>query len=448
MLSRNEIASRVLPSIVASRQWRGTTIDNSFNDDYNHSDFKAMNNKNIIKKAILRNRNINLYLPSMLFSKPKEILSSFEKERLRKINQTEVKESLLNLNQIGNNLIESNATQKRTQIINECQSKDYLAIKAKFNAVHDRLKHFKSEVPKPKEGRQPFNLKELTRKVKMITKSVNLNIKSKEDISLRYRLHHIANKKDSRSVEELLRLEKNLENIYLQKVILNIEYDNVFNERKKVKHNTLKKNQTATYPIVIKHNEPQPDANTELNNGLYHIELPPTNPKSTNTRTTRTLLSPKSQRNKKRAKEEKVSLTEMNKRTRNSFRFDQQYFLDKYERCLSNIINEEKSHKDMMVYTSNEINQIIKSKKDIVLDGLKCEYVNKFNENVELEKKIEQKGTEMFKKIEQKHKEQQKKRIEKKVNQAFVYSEEGNLNSMRFQIKDYLRDCDFNFNYK
>lgn len=400
-----------------------------------------LNRQNIIKKSLLLDYDIQLYLPTVVFKpkKKKEIFSSFEQERIKNTHQTQATDN--NLSPISDhiNYTEANSPFKQKEMLQECNSKDYLLVKTKFLAVQDKFKHFKDEIPLPMEGRPEFNLKELTKKVREITKSVKLNLRSKEQIALKYRLHCIANKKDSSSVEDFLRLEKSIDNMNLLKVILNVEYDNIFNGEKKARHSTVKKGISSSYAKALE----------EYRRMQREIELKEIHRKSNKSKSSSKRKGSRSNTGKQTElsdqNEGSVLITEVDKKKKDVFRFDQKYYFDKYQKCLSNFLIEEKTHQNKMVFTSNEISNIMKSKKAIVLDGLKKDYVHKFNQNVELAMKIEQKGGELFREIELKHREQQQRRVGNKINQAFVFNEEGNINSMRNQIKDHIKGCDFDF---
>ena len=71
----------------------------------------------------------------------------------------------------------------------------------------------------------------------MITNSVDMTHKA--DKTKKYRKLAIKQKKDSRPIEELYSIEATNERLHLQRMILNVEYDNIVNKNK---NNSLKRN--------------------------------------------------------------------------------------------------------------------------------------------------------------------------------------------------------------
>ena len=200
---------------------------------------------NVIKTAIFTNeKKLDLYLPLNIPKYKKEA----EKRNLFDYSTIEKEKKLENIrNQLNNYSYKPSLYKKNvnkddslSKIINSIKENRY-----KLQEMEEKNKKNLEKLTKSKNPnvfKKPFNLENLIKEVKEIAKSVHFKnkftkeeMKDKYIMSRKYRDHAIKSKKNSNTVEEFNDLEKSRDYLYLQKLVLNIEYRNVVRKKKKKK---------------------------------------------------------------------------------------------------------------------------------------------------------------------------------------------------------------------
>ncbi len=209
------------------------------------------NRPNLIKKSILKEKeNLNLYLPLNIPFYKKDIESNVLNKQKNKKLITKNNENINNNEIYSKKLIIDKIKQKKyVEYLYEDPNKinitDYVKnIRLDIKNEHKKLIKLEKENNEniyklngdKKTDAVPFNLNKLKKKVHDIVKSVDVDfkhkIKDKYKLANNYKEHAILKKKNSKTYDDFCQVEKSRDILFLQKVILNIEYNNVVNKNK------------------------------------------------------------------------------------------------------------------------------------------------------------------------------------------------------------------------
>lgn len=355
MLTRNEIAMKIIPL-------------HSFEESSSilNTDMSIHSQNNLIKKSTFNNNSINLFLPV------KRNVISLQKAPAEKIKfNTEI-------NDTNKSIKFPNIKNKEAPLHYNLSTRDGKTreIIHSLNNIHEKLneiedKKLNQEIKEEKLKR--FNLQKLIKKVKLIKKSIDPNLKW--DKAKYYRKLAISQKKDSKPVEELHSLEVSNERLHLQKVILNIEYDNVVNKNKKVKKNdsfvrrkykissTIKRenflNFLGRHAFKEKRNLSFEKIIDKYKKNRNIIDKSYFNPKN----------SPLPDKDDKK-------IPSVN---------ENEYFFSKYQNYQSLLQKEEIQHYLNHIFGKEEIDTIVKSKKELIMENLKKEYIKYYKDKIDAE---------------------------------------------------------------
>ena len=300
----------------------------------------------------------------------------------------------------------------------------------------------------------PFNLNKLKKKVHDIVKSVDVDfkhkIKDKYKLANNYKEHAILNKKNSKTYDDFCQVEKSRDILFLQKVILNIEYNNVVNKNKsKISKNDDIFYRAGNYLINENIDYKKNNSNNKENklkmsrrnlqekinkicstftisNKIYHTESTDlTNEKENN-------------------KENEISKT-LEIENKDDFDKDLQeknhiLFLNRYQNNKKAIKKEENKHFNKMIFNKNQIEQLIESKNHLFIDKLKYDYQEKMS-NLGV-KKISEKRTHINNNDEKiKNKNLKKiKKIGKKIYIVVEDEEDGNKSNLnQYSLENYIK---------
>ena len=428
------------------------------------------NRPNLIKKSILKEKeNLNLYLPLNIPFYKKDIESNVLNKQKNK--------KLLTKN---NENINSNDFNSKKLIIDKIKEKKYVEYlyedPNKIN-VTDYVKNIRLDIKNEhkkliqleKDNNEniyklngdkkadvvPFNLNKLKKKVHDIVKSVDVDfkykIKNKYKLANNYKEHAILKKKNSKTYEDFCQVEKSNDILFLQKVILNVEYNNIVNKNKsKISKNDDILYRAGNYLINEKIDYKKNNSNSNENklkmsrnklkekinkicstfavsNKIYHTESTDlTNEKEIN-------------------KENEISKTlEIENKEKDDFDKDLQeknhiLFLNRYQNNKKAIKKEENQHFNKMIFNKNQIEQLIESKNHLFIDKLKYDYQAKMS-NLGV-KKINEKRTYINNNEKIKNKNLKKiKKIGKKVYIVVEDEEEGNKSNLnQYSLENYIK---------
>ena len=375
---------------------------------------------NVIKTAIFTNeKKLDLYLPLNIPKYKKEA----EKRNLFDYSTIEKEKKLENIrNQLNNYSYKPSLYKKNvnkddslSKIINSIKENRY-----KLQEMEEKNKKNLEKLTKSKNPnvfKKPFNLENLIKEVKEIAKSVHFKnkftkeeMKDKYIMSRKYRDHAIKSKKNSNTVEEFNDLEKSRDYLYLQKLVLNIEYRNVVRKKKKKK---------VFY--------------TANNNEIDKEEFEKTNYiKNPISITNSRINSAK----KKSFCDEEDLLIQNNLFEKELLEKRNIKFYQKYKNCLNGIKREENKHYNNKVFNKDLIDLIMKSKNDLEIDKLKYDYNDKIgiieaNNQIILNKPNDNQSRNKHKSINS---------VTEKMNTAYYNNEMGRLDSTnKYNIEDFIQ---------
>ena len=457
---------------------------------------------NIIKNAIFNEeKKLNLYLPlnipiykkdfysSVLYDNNKSLARQKKLDNIRKqLNSFSFKPQIykrkINKDDKMNNIIESiKDNRNKLQEMEEKNQKNLAKLSNSKDSISER----------------PFNIKNLIKEVKEIAKSAALPKYKKEkekekernkfEIAKKFRENAISNKKDSSPFEEFLDVERSRDYLYLQKLILDIEYRNVVDKNlKKNKYEIAKKfrinaisNKKDSSPfeefldveksrdyiylqklvldieyrnVVDKNIKPKKEVIYTVNN--YDIEDEENENLQNNKNKPIRLFKNKSRNHliekiseicssnnsrinsahKKNILNEELFIQNSNFEKelleKNNIKF-----FHRYQNCLNNIKREEKRHYNNKIFSNSAINQIMKSKNDLEIDKLKYDFTDKIGA-------IEANNKGFYHKKDPEKKIKEKKEamscLNHRIYNAFENDENGKIDTANlFKIEDYIK---------
>ena len=427
------------------------------------------NRLNLIKKSILKEKeNLNLYLPLNIPFYKKDIESNVLNKQKNKKLITKNNENINNNEIYSKKLIIDKIKQKKyVEYLYEDPNKinitDYVKnIRLDIKNEHKKLSKLEKENNEniyklngdKKTDAVPFNLNKLKKKVHDIVKSVDVDfkhkIKDKYKLANNYKEHAISKKKNSKTYDDFCQVEKSRDILFLQKVILNIEYNNVVNKNKsKISKNDDIFYRAGNYLINEKIDYKKNNSNNNENklkmsrrnlqekinkicstytisNKIYHTESTDlTNEKENN-------------------KENEISKT-LEIENKDDFDKDLQeknhiLFLNRYQNNKKAIKKEENKHFNKMIFNKNQIEQLIESKNHLFINKLKYDYQEKMS-NLGV-KKISEKRTHINNNDEKiKNKNLKKiKKIGKKIYIVVEDEEDGNKSNLnQYSLENYIK---------
>ena len=430
------------------------------------------NRPNLIKKSILKEKeNLNLYLPLNIPFYKKDIKSNVLNKQKNKKLITKNNENINNNEIYSKKLILDKIKQKKyVEYLYEDPNKinitDYVKnIRLDIKNEHKKLSKLEKENNEniyklngdKKTDAVPFNLNKLKKKVHDIVKSVDVDfkhkIKDKYKLANNYKEHAISKKKNSKTYDDFCQVEKSRDILFLQKVILNIEYNNVVNKNKsKISKNDDIFYRAGNYLINENIDYKKNNSNNKENklkmsrrnlqekinkicstytisNKIYHTESTDlTNEKENN-------------------KENEISKT-LEIENKDDFDKDLQeknhiLFLNRYQNNKKAIKKEENKHFNKMIFNKNQIEQLIESKNHLFIDKLKYDYQEKMS-NLGV-KKISEKRTHINNNDEKiKNKNLKKiKKIGKKIYIVVEDEEDGNKSNLnQYSLENYIKLSD------
>ena len=427
------------------------------------------NRPNLIKKSILKEKeNLNLYLPLNIPFYKKDIESNVLNKQKNKKLITKNNENINNNEIYSKKLILDKIKQKKyVEYLYEDPNKinitDYVKnIRLDIKNEHKKLSKLEKENNEniyklngdKKTDAVPFNLNKLKKKVHDIVKSVDVDfkhkIKDKYKLANNYKEHAISKKKNSKTYDDFCQVEKSRDILFLQKVILNIEYNNVVNKNKsKISKNDDIFYRAGNYLINENIDYKKNNSNNKENklkmsrrnlqekinkicstytisNKIYHTESTDlTNEKENN-------------------KENEISKT-LEIENKDDFDKDLQeknhiLFLNRYQNNKKAIKKEENKHFNKMIFNKNQIEQLIESKNHLFINKLKYDYQEKMS-NLGV-KKISEKRTYINnndEKIKSKNLKKIKK-IGKKIYIVVEDEEDGNKSNLnQYSLENYIK---------
>ena len=410
MLTIKEISSTLNPSVDLQKE-------------YESSRNKIKERKsNLIKKSTFNNNPIDLYLPirknAIALHKPCVTLKN---------SHLLSKSSSLN-SSVNLPMISSKNNDGNLQFNFSTKDQSTKNILATLNKVHDKIKDLDNiELVNQRnmEKLNRFNINHLIKKVKMITNSVDMTHKA--DKTKKYRKLAIKQKKDSRPIEELYSIEATNERLHLQRMILNVEYDNIVNKNKNKsfeRNNSFSRRRSYKRSTSVKktffYNLAENKAiQFTKNNRIkeimarYQKEREDIDLKYEHLKT--------SANNSRRENRKKASYLNVDQKSEN--------FIYKYKSYLQNVEKEEMQHYSNRIFDKEEIEKIIKSKKDLVIEGLKRDYIQHYRDMKD----------NTNKKIPKVHLKALKKQFHHNMVDAF---DENNPkitdNMLKYKIEDYI----------
>ena len=444
MLSRNQVLFGILPKISP------LSIENK------------ETRPNIIKKSIINNKSeINLYLPFNKILYKKE----FKKSRLsdlyyKKENKAEIKKENLishkksfsngNLNQNYTNpkrkklLLEGDFDLDETihKIRNLIKNEREKINKIENNVNKNTLNYGEQGV----EYQRPFHINELKKKVNEIVKDVHSDYKQKYNLVFKFKHHAIENKKNTRVLTDFFESEKSKDNLYMQKINLNNEFNNVIVKYEKNKDDPLnifyKVNSIDIFDNNKKH------FNTELNENQNNKSIK--NNKKQLYDKIKEITSEKKFENNilnnekiiEKLKEEKENIKN-NKIKQSEFLNNNNFnFIQKYHKTLKKIDKEKQIHKHKKVFSNDQIDKLIKSRNQLDINKLMNDYKEKLREINKHKITKENSNTKMnIVRNLQEEKERifnKKNGIINKLNTAIYNNINGNIGVSLYNIEDYI----------
>ena len=384
--------------------------------------------ENIIKTTVLKEEiPLNLYLPLILpkVVKPSEkrILYDHEKilEKEKKLEEIRKQQNNFPFKpNINKEIIKkSNSEDKFSEIINSITEN-----KLKFKEIEERNKR--------NYNVKPFNLNQLVKKVRNITKSVDSifkhKIKNKYEFANNFRQHAISKKKDSTPVDEFYGIQKSRDYIHLQKINLNGEYDNMIHKIIIPKKKIIMYN-SNDYDIMdqenLNKNKSKHNRNVskkDLYRSINYICSRNKNCIESNN------FSDDYDIINKNKNYEKDLLERKNIK-----------FFHRYQNILRNLKSEETKHYKNKIFNKDDIDKIMKSKNLLEYDKLKYDFAFKIGSLEAINRNPLKKYKKSRNEILKEKKELITNTIEGKVNTAINNLDEGKRESKHYNIEDFIK---------
>ena len=381
--------------------------------------------ENVIKTTVLKEEiPLNIYLPLVLpkVVKPveKRILYDHEKilEKEKKLEEIRKQQNNFPFKPNINKEIKekSNSKSKFSKIVDSI-----IENKLKFKEIEERnQRNYKAK---------PFNLNQLVKKVRNITKSVDSifkhKINNKYEFANKYRQHAISNKKDSTTVDEFYGVQKSRDYIHLEKIILNGEYD-------KMIHKMIVPNKKH----FIYNNNDDDNLNNDKNKSR-HIRSVSKNDlyrsinyicSRNNNYIENNHFSHDDDIINKNRNYEKDLLERKNIK-----------FFHRYQNILRNLKTEETKHYKNKIFNKEDIDKIMKSKNLLEYDKLKYDFAFKIGSLEAINRNPFKRNKKIKTDILKKKKELITNTIENKVNTAINNLDEGKRESKHYKIEDFIK---------
>ena len=251
--------------------------------------------------------------------------------------------------------------------------------------------------------------------------------------------HHALKKKiNPKSIDMLYSIEQSRNQIHLQKLILNVEYKNEVTNKKKQTRKEDKFNNVLNERVFNQVKEQLKNKNIIRSRNsfghyrgksfVFKTELT-TSEKSHDTSLSSAQIRKLFDRNKTthkttlvtRIDKPKATLIttppEINSEPNHEIQFDNDVFVEKYKSINNTIKNEKLKHYHKKVLSKDEIDFLTENKRDLLIQKLKDEYIEKYNKFLEkkLGKNIEKKNKESLQKYNPNIKESIFRRDENKL---------------------------------
>ena len=370
---------------------------------------------NVIRKTIMNERNrLNIYLPLNLPKYKREYGKRilFDKDKL-----SQKERKLEEIRKQMNSFTHKPILYKKKIRKDDRLAEIMLTIREnrnKLQELEDKNQKSLENLAKINGGNaeKPFNLQHLIKKVRDIAKSVNMNyqlnkignIKNKYDMANKYKKKAIENKKNSKPVDDFYSLEKSRDNLYLENLILNVEYHNVIDKGKKMNNNE----------VIYK-----------ASNYFKKIGCLTSGDLSKNNSRIQKSFFDDNELIKEQKNFEKDLLERRNIK-----------FYQRYKNCLNSIKKEKVKHLHNRIFDKESIDSIMKSRNDLEIDKLKYDYtkigtIEAINKNAFSRQKML---------IDEKlKKERAMKKINNKIETAIFNHDIGKISSKNYNLEDYIK---------
>ena len=414
---------------------------------------------NIIKKAVINNKSeINLYLPFNKIIYKKELKEHrltdlyYKKEENNKKSEKIKKENHIksfsneNLNHKKRKklLLEGDFDLEETihNIRNLIKNEREKINKIENHVIKNTLNYGEQGV----EYQKPFHINELKKKVHEIVKDVHSDYKQKYNLVFKFKHHAIENKKNTRVLTDFFESEKSKDNLYMQKINLNNEFNNVVVSYEKNKNDPLnifyKANSfdVTNYKkhFITETNENQNNKsikNYNKNKLFEKIKKITSEKKYENNILNNEKIIEKLKEEKENIKNNKIKQSELI--NNNNFNY-----IQKYHKTLKKIDKEKQIHKHKKVFSDEQIDKIIESRNQLNINKLMNDYkekireidkhkITKTNSNTKMNivRNIQKEKERIFKK---------KTGIINKLNTAIYNNINGNIGVSLCNIEDYI----------
>jgi len=414
---------------------------------------------NIIKKAVINNKSeINLYLPFNKIIYKKELKEHrltdlyYKKEENNKKSEKIKKENHIksfsneNLNHKKRKklLLEGDFDLEETihNIRNLIKNEREKINKIENHVIKNTLNYGEQGV----EYQKPFHINELKKKVHEIVKDVHSDYKQKYNLVFKFKHHAIENKKNTRVLTDFFESEKSKDNLYMQKINLNNEFNNVVVSYEKNKNDPLnifyKANSfdVTNYKkhFITETNENQNNKsikNYNKNKLFEKIKKITSEKKFENNILNNEKIIEKLKEEKENIKNNKIKQSELI--NNNNFNY-----IQKYHKTLKKIDKEKQIHKHKKVFSDEQIDKIIESRNQLNINKLMNDYkekireidkhkITKTNSNTKMNivRNIQKEKERIFKK---------KTGIINKLNTAIYNNINGNIGVSLYNIEDYI----------
>ena len=414
---------------------------------------------NIIKKAVINNKSeINLYLPFNKIIYKKELKEHrltdlyYKKEENNKKSEKIKKENHIksfsneNLNHKKRKklLLEGDFDLEETihNIRNLIKNEREKINKIENHVIKNTLNYGEQGV----EYQKPFHINELKKKVHEIVKDVHSDYKQKYNLVFKFKHHAIENKKNTRVLTDFFESEKSKDNLYMQKINLNNEFNNVVVSYEKNKNDPLnifyKANSfdVTNYKkhFITETNENQNNKsikNYNKNKLFEKIKKITSEKKFENNILNNEKIIEKLKEEKENIKNNKIKQSELI--NNNNFNY-----IQKYHKTLKKIDKEKQIHKNKKVFSDEQIDKIIESRNQLNINKLMNDYkekireidkhkITKTNSNTKMNivRNIQKEKERIFKK---------KTGIINKLNTAIYNNINGNIGVSLYNIEDYI----------
>ena len=399
---------------------------------------------NIIRKTILNEGNrLNLYLPLNIPKYKREFGKRilFDNDKLLQ-KERKLEEIRQQMNSFSHKPIlykkKIKKDDKLAQII--LTMKDN---RNKLQELEDKNQKSLEKLAKINGGNaeKPFNLHYLIKKVREIAKSVNINYKynkigdtkNKFEMANKYKKHAIEKKKNSKPIDEFYSLEKSRDNLYLQNLILNVEYHNVMDKDKKMNNNEVIY-KASNYEI---NKEEFEKLNEEKSKTIFNNYTPS---KINLFKKISCLTSGDLSRNNSGIKKSFFDDNELIKEQKN---FEKDLlerrnikFYHRYKNCLNNIKKEKVKHINNKIFDKKSIDSIMKSRNDLEIDKLKYDYTK--IGTIEAINKTAFSRQKMLIDLKEK-KQKAMNKVNNKIQTAIFNHDIGKISSKTYNLEDYIK---------